>query len=244
MIATLEASAPAAEPPVTGVAGARFHASDLARARAFYGEVVGLKEKPATDPAIVAFAINGEQWLEFSSAPATRPADPLERIVFATSDPRGTTLVDPDGHTVEIVPSAAGAAAPGSTSDAHSLSDHMLHVGLGTTDLARAQAFYAAHFGCKEIWRGPAPDAIRIVILRAPGPRDDWVEFLLPGPQGSPDHLCLEVPDIQRAYQALLDRGATLRGKPRIASNGHRVLNLADPNGIRVELMEPRPAAK
>ena len=55
---------------------------------------------------------------------------------------------------------------------------------------------------------------------------------------------CLDVPDTQRVYPTLLERGLTTRGKPRIASSGHRVLNLADPNGIRVELMEPVPAAR
>jgi len=52
------------------------------------------------------------------------------------------------------------------------------------------------------------------------------------------------VPDIQAAYKTLLERGAAMRGKPRIASNGYWVINMADPNGVRVELMEPKPAAK
>jgi catechol 2,3-dioxygenase-like lactoylglutathione lyase family enzyme len=143
---------------------------------------------------------------------------------------------------VEFVASAAG--APGLQGGPRSVSDHLLHVGLGTTDLNRAIDFYGGHFGCKETWRGPTSAEFRIVILRVPGPREEFVEFLLRGEQGSPDHICLDVPDIQRAYQTLVERGATTRGKPRIASNGHWVLNLADPNGLRVELMEPRPAAK
>jgi len=186
--------------------------------------------------------LNGEQSVEFAAGESGGSPDPLEKIVFGTSAKPPGPLKDQDGHQVEFVPRAAGVQA--FTASERSISDHLLHVGLATTDLDRAKDFYGAHFGCKEIWRGPTPAEYRIVILRAPGPREDWVEFLLRGPQGSPDHLCLDVPDIQRAYQTLLERGLTTRNKPRIASNGHRVLNLADPNGIRVELMEPRPAAK
>jgi hypothetical protein len=65
----------------------------------------------------------------------------------------------------------------------------------------------------------------------------------LRGEQGS-DHTGLDVPDIQRAYQALSDRGAVMRSKPRIA--GKRALG--DQYGgfqwNRVEPMEPKPAAK
>jgi len=82
------------------------------------------------------------------------------------------------------------------------------------------------------------------VIMRVPGPSEACVAFLLHGEQRSPDHLRLDVPDIQRDHQTLVDRGATTRGKPRIASNGHWVLNLVDPNGLHAELMEPQPAAK
>ena len=105
-------------------------------------------------------------------------------------------------------------------------------------DVAKAREFYGKVFGFHE---KSGTDA-GLVAFEINGV--EFVEFLLRGQQGSPDHLCFDVPDIQRAYQTLVQRGATTRGKPRIASNGHWVLNLADPNGLRIELMEPRPAAK
>jgi len=227
--------------PVTGMVGARFHVSDLAKARQFYAKVFGFQEKSGTGPGLVAFQINSQQYVEFSASESGGSADPLEIIVFGTSKKPSAPLKDQDGRRVEFVESVAGAR--GFKAGERSISDHLLHVGLGTTDLKRAIEFYAGHFGCKEIWRGPTPADFRIVILRVPGPREDFVEFLLRDQPGSPDHICLDVPDIQRAYQTLVDRGATTRGKPRIASNGHWVLNLVDPNGIRVELMEPQPAA-
>jgi catechol 2,3-dioxygenase-like lactoylglutathione lyase family enzyme len=228
--------------PVTALLGARFHVNDPAKAREFYGKVFGFQEKSPAGRGLVAFQINGEQYLEFSAGESGGSADPLAIIVFGTSKKPSAPLKDQDGRRVEFVESAAG--APSFKASEKSVSDHLLHLGIGTTDLNGAIDFYAGHFGCKEIWRGPTPAEFRIVIMRVPGPREEFVEFLLRGQPGSPDHICLDVPDIQRAYQTLVDRGAATRGKPRIASNGHWVLNVVDPNGLRVELMEPRPAAK
>jgi catechol 2,3-dioxygenase-like lactoylglutathione lyase family enzyme len=215
--------------------------NDVAKARELYAKVFGFREKSGTRPGMVSFQINGDQYVEFSGANAGGAADPLEILVFGTHGKPGAPLQDQDGRRVEFVEAVAGAR--NFQAGERSVSDHLLHVGIGTGDLNRAIDFYETRFGCKEIWRGPTAAEFRIVILRAPGPREDWIEFLR-GEQGSPDHICLDVADIQRSYQVLVERGAITRGKPRIASNGHWVLNIADPNGIRVELMEPRPAAK
>jgi catechol 2,3-dioxygenase-like lactoylglutathione lyase family enzyme len=243
---SLSGPAPGQALPVTGVQGARFRVGDVEMAREFYTRVFGLPEKGGAGPGRVSFQIGGRQFVEFSTGPAGDSRGPLEALVFGTSGQAEAPLNDQDAHRLEFVPDVVGTTATvtASASGAPGVSDHLLHVGMGTGDLKAAGDFYADRLGCKEIWRGPTPAEARIVILRVPGPREDWVEFLLPGPQGSPDHICLEVPDIQRAYRTLLERGATTRGKPRIASNGHWVINLVDPNGIRVELMEPRPAAK
>jgi len=230
---------------VTGVVGARFHVNDLAKAREFYTVVFGLQEKGGAGEGVAAFPIGTDQFVEFTTAESgSGQAGPLEVLILGTSDKPGASIKDQDGHRLEFVQRRKEPGTPRPDSEKTSLSNHLLHVGLGTSDLNRAVDFYGARFGCKEIFRGPTPENFRLVILRVPGPREDWVEFLLPTPQGAPDHLCLEVSDIQQAYNRLLERGATTRGKPRIASNGHWVINLADPNGIRVELMEGRPAAR
>ena len=224
--------------PVTGVAGARFHVNDLAKAHEFYTKVFGFQEKKTGD-GMVAFRINGEQYVEFSAGDPGSSGGPLEMIALVAAG-KPAPLKDQDGRRVEFVASAPGSFKAG----AGSISDHLLHVGMDTPDLKRSSAFYEEHFEFKEDWRGPTPEQFQIVILRAPGPREDFVEFLIHSEQGWKDHICLDVPDIQQAFQTLGERGATMRGKPRIASNGHWVLNMADPNGIRVELMEPRPAPK
>jgi catechol 2,3-dioxygenase-like lactoylglutathione lyase family enzyme len=77
----------------------------------------------------------------------------------------------------------------------------------------------------------------------------DYVEFMLYGARPAPDargtqhHICLEVPDLAKA-QTLLEarpyRASYARPlEPRVGTNRKRQLNLYDPDGTRVELMEP-----
>ena len=222
---------------VTCVTGAKLHVNDLAKARTFYGEIFGLAEKHAAGEGNVAFQINAEQVLTFSTSATPGAAGPLQTIVFGTGSKSGVHMQDPDGRRIEFrkVP-AEGVFRAGEKS----LSNHLLHVGMGVADMNRAIEYYS-QFGFKEIFRRPD---FKVLIMRAPpGPREDWIEFIERGEQGS-DHICLAVPDIQRVYKILQERGAAVRGKPRIASNGYWVINMMDTNGIRVELMEPHPAAR
>ena len=50
-------------------------------------------------------------------------------------------------------------------------------------------------------------------------------------------------PDMQKAYQTVVERGAPAdKAKPKIGRNGKWQLNLYDPDGSRTELMESHPA--
>ncbi len=214
------------------VTGARFAVADLRQARDFYTRVFGFPEQTATGAGVAVFRVNQRQYLEFITA---RKQDPLETVYLGVTGALPAPLRDPDGHRVEFVHGQSGNSSP------DSLSQHLLHVGMGVADLARSTDFYRSQFDGREIFRRPDN---QIVILRMPGPHEDWLEFLVRQEQGSQDHICLDVPDIQKTYQALLARGAIMRGKPRVASNGHWVINMADPNGLRIELMEPQAASK
>jgi catechol 2,3-dioxygenase-like lactoylglutathione lyase family enzyme len=216
--------------PVTSVAGARFVVADLAKARDFYTKVFGLKVKEGSGSDVLTFHA-GSQFLEFR---AGESKDPLEVLYFGVGGNTPSPLQDPDGHKVAFVKASAAG-------EAMSLSKHVLHIGMGVSDLARASEFYSSRFAGEEIFRRPDN---QVLILRMPGPREDWLEFIVRQAQGPQDHICLDIPDIQKAYVTLVERGATVRGKPRIASNGHWVINMADSNGLRVELMEPHPAKK
>jgi catechol 2,3-dioxygenase-like lactoylglutathione lyase family enzyme len=218
---------------VTGVAGARFRVGDIEKAREFYTRIFGFQEVQGPAPNVLTFRVRADQYLEFSAARGDR-ANPLEMIFFVGS-PQEAALRDPEGRMLYFGPTSA---TSGFQRGAAGISDHLLHVGMGVKDMRHSIDFYGGRLLCKEIFR--RPDG-HVLIMRVPGEREDWIEFILRGEQGS-DHICLDVPDIQKAYQTLLGRGATIQGKPRIASNGHWVINMLDTNGIRVELMEPQAA--
>jgi hypothetical protein len=56
-------------------------------------------------------------------------------------------------------------------------------------------------------------------------------------------HLALGVPSVDAGYKTVLARGINPE-KPKIGRDGKWQLNLYDPNGTRVELMEPKPVEK
>jgi lactoylglutathione lyase len=65
----------------------------------------------------------------------------------------------------------------------------------------------------------------------------------LPATYGSSNHVALEVPDLAAAVAALQARPAFKTYAkpldPHTGKNGKRQVNLFDPDGTRVELMEP-----
>jgi len=109
--------------------------------------------------------------------------------------------------------------------------------------------FYNGILGFNESWRGSSSGKVLSwVNMRVPN-GDDYVEFMLytgtPSAQerGGKNHLSLEVPAIEKAIQDLEQRPARkLYGreiKTQVGKNRKRQANLFDPDGTRVELMEP-----
>jgi lactoylglutathione lyase len=78
---------------------------------------------------------------------------------------------------------------------------------------------------------------------------EDYVEFMLYDKYPSTDrlrtmhHICLEVPDIEKAAAVLATRRYPEGSKPptpmKAGVNGKRQINYYDPDGTRVEIMEP-----
>jgi hypothetical protein len=103
--------------------------------------------------------------------------------------------------------------------------------------------------GFQEKWRGGTnPKQLSWINMRVPDGQD-YVEFMLYGsmpPQskwGTSNHISLEVPDVAKAVSVLESRPSFKEyGKPltiRTGINGKRQVNIYDPDGTRVELMEP-----
>jgi catechol 2,3-dioxygenase-like lactoylglutathione lyase family enzyme len=130
--------APATRPPIVGIAHIAFDVSDLAKARAFYGELLGYDEpfqvfKEDGSLLLTYFKVNDRQYIEiFPGLPPDRD-ERLSHIAFETTDlealrvylgeklvkvpdkvTRGRdgninfSVTDPDGHRVEFVQYQAG----------------------------------------------------------------------------------------------------------------------------------------
>ena len=279
-----QAAAPA-RPAIDGIAHVRVLAADLAKARHFYGEVLGLSELQ-WDPAggVGVFAVNQRQRIVVRRGPQERD-DRLVDVAFATAsvtamrewlasrgmqvgspaaDPdgggRALSLTDPDGHAVLLLETAPLPAPAPASAAGNALSRRILHAGLTVKDAAAADRFYKDALGFSEIWRGGRSEGVTSWInMRVPD-GTDYLEYMLPAPSERPrvegqssssnrrqlgidHHIALLVPDIQEALERVRARTSpgdpNHRANPQIGRNNRWQLNLYDPDGTRVELMEP-----
>jgi len=160
----------------------------------------------------------------------------------------GLRVTDPEGHTIEFVHETEISSEGGSRSG-NELSSRLLHAGVTVRNEAAANAFYHDVLGMTEIWRGGFESSkTNWVNLRLPESAD-YLEYMLrdaPSTRrqlGVDHHICLVVPDIQAAWEQVRVRTpAADRAKlapPQIGKNDKWQINLYDPDGTRVELMEP-----
>ena len=260
-------------PQIAGIAHAAIQTSDLAKARAFYGDLLGYPEIGPKRPHTAIFFVNDRQRLivrdGLSPARDERFIDLAFEANVATmrewligyglkaddaapdTDAGGRRIQtsDPDGHPVQFVdlnPSGRGSAA---TPDRR-LSRRILHAGLTIKDSGAADRFYKEMLGFSETWRGGRTEGVLSWInMRVPD-GTDYLEYMLypaapPNRQqlGSAHHVALLVTDIQQALETVRARTGgddrNHRANPSIGVNNRWQLNLFDPDGTRVELMEP-----
>jgi len=159
---------------------------------------------------------------------------------------------DPSGNTVEIVEYLADGwtkREQGKFLPDTRVSTRMSHVGVMIAQLDQALKFYGEILGFQEIWRGSkTANLLSWVNLRVPD-GEDYVEFMLYDKYPTLDrvrtlqHICLEVPDVAKAGEILAKRPYPAGSKPptpmTTGVNGKRQINYYDPDGTRVEVMEP-----
>jgi catechol 2,3-dioxygenase-like lactoylglutathione lyase family enzyme len=159
---------------------------------------------------------------------------------------------DPDGHSVEIVeyePDGWSMRDKGKAMSDARISTRMLHLGILVDNLAKSMGFYRGILGFEEFWRGASrnSETLSWVNMRVPdGPT--YLEFMLYKDEPAPDHrgvehhIALEVEDAAKAVERLEQRPyfKTYEHKIEIHTgvNRRRQVNLYDPDGTRVELME------
>lgn len=281
MCLSLFAQTPPARPKVFGVAHYSIFVSDLAKARSFYEDFLGYEEAftlPKADGTVqMAFVkINDHQYLELVNQPnqgegqlnhlglytddvermrqylGSRGVPVPDQVTTNRIGNRKVAVVDPDGHTVEIVqymPDSWTGKDTGKHMPATRISERMMHAGILVGNLEAATRFYGGILGCRETWRGNSLTSTTLnwVNMRVPD-GDNHVEFMLykelppPDRRGSPHHVCLVVPDIQKAVAILEARPArkayARELKINLGVDNKRQVGLFDPDGTRVEMME------
>jgi len=268
-------------PRVLGVAHMALYVSDLQASRTFYkdflgfGEPYALKRDDGSD-RIAFIKVNDEQYIElFAETP--KQDGHLNHIAFYTDSAsamrhylttRGVkvpdtvgkgrignsnfNIVDPDGHTVEIVqyePDSWTLREKSKFMPDTRISTRIAHIGVMVGALDPAMKFYGDVLGFEDIWRGgSSSDVLSWVNMRVPDGKD-YLEFMLSSAPpdatqiGGKNHICLITPDIKAAV-AILESRPSRKSYPRdieikIGRNGKRQANLFDPDGTRIELMEP-----
>jgi catechol 2,3-dioxygenase-like lactoylglutathione lyase family enzyme len=164
------------------------------------------------------------------------------------------SLTDPDGIAVDFVAYQAGSWQEdlrGKELGPRRVSERLQHAGLVTASEPAAMAFYRDKLGFWEESRGgpPAnPGEIRWIIMMMPRSkadfRGDFIEFMVHAadPPGRRQHLCFAVPDMARAHQVLVHRpGLDQKFQPFTNPKGLKLMNVRDPNGLRVEFWEVKP---
>jgi methylmalonyl-CoA/ethylmalonyl-CoA epimerase len=124
------------------------------------------------------------------------------------------------------------------------------HVGVATPSIEGAAKLYRDLFGATVT--EPfilAEQGVRVAFVDLPGAQLELIEpygdtspllaFLAKNPKGGQHHICFEVADIIAARDALIAKGATVLGEPRVGAHGVPVIFLhpKDTGGVLVELM-------
>ena len=176
-----------------------------------------------------------------------------EKVGKGQTGNKNFNIKDPDDHILEIVeyqPDSMTSKDTGQHMPDTRVSTHIMHAGFLVGDLDKSMEFYRGVLGFSEFWRGSAGsgNSLSWVNMRVPDD-DDYVEFMLygklPAPEerGTRNHVSLMVPDAQKAVEELRKRAARTSYTREIAIqvgvNRKRQINLFDPDGTRIELMEP-----
>ncbi len=206
----------------------------------------GAKVKPEVDKLCqIAFRVDDAEAVRAHLAasgvavPAQVPTGQIKNANFCVDDGCGYVI-----EFVQHLPEGVTEQQKGQFLPDSRVSDHITHAGVVVKDLLAAQRFYGDVLGFQETWRGSNNDKEVSWIHMALVGGGDFVEWML-SPSSDP-HFCFGVADVEALKTELESRpffseyatwGRAI--ETRTGINRRRQLNLWDPDGIRVEFMEP-----
>ena len=195
----------------------------------------------------VAFeTTNVEAMRAFLVARGAHVTDPMHDV---EAGGRRVEVVDPDGHRIQFVQPDREAHPNAVAGPDRRLSRRILHAGLTVRDVGAADHFYKETLTFSEIWRGGRPDGVTNWINMRTPEGTEYLEYMLHAVPidrrqlGSAHHVALVVQDMQEVLgmvrSRLTPQDPNAAASPTIGTNRKWQLNLYDPDGTRIELMEP-----
>jgi catechol 2,3-dioxygenase-like lactoylglutathione lyase family enzyme len=201
-----------ARPKISGIDHVRLYVSDMAKSRAFYGDVLGLPANVGncvgdTHPC---FAINAEQYVDLEPVPSPAPQSWLAEVAFATDDADGLRrflvargvhvgqvdtdgkashfdMLDPQGSRISISFVQRRAPEGAFKASPKQLGSRMIHAGYVVRDRVAEDKFYRDILGFRTYWYGGFKDEnIDWFELQVPD-GNDWIEYMLNIPANA-DH--------------------------------------------------------
>ena len=157
-------------------------------------------------------------------------------------------VLDPEGNKVQFVQPAAHLRA---VKAPNAIGHHLIHVGFVVHDRAKEDTFYRNLLGFRPYWWGGPRDGVVAWVSQQVPDGHDWLEYMMtPGPGvpaemtqdrlGVMDHVSIGVVSVPDSFK-MLQAAGRLSGRhdpaPKIGLDGKYQLNLYDPDGTRVEVM-------
>ncbi len=256
-------------PPITGISHVAFYSSNLSAAKDFYAGLLGLAVEPSR-PNVYHVGIQSVELepLPANHGPAliahvafaTTDADGVRKYLAShgvTVPEKVSTggdgalwfaMKDPEGNAIEFVQARPELVTRNTEVP---VSKVMIHAGFVVHNRDAEDKLYKDLLGFRLYWHGGMKDGESDWVDMQVPEGTQWLEYMLVK-EGQPpsakvlgilDHIALGVPAMSDAAQLLGSRGwkPTEDEKQQIGKDGKWQLNLYDPDGTRVELMEFTP---
>jgi len=261
-------------PRITGIDHVAFYTTSPDGVKHLYTDILGLPSAAPIEAGETVRYMSGKQWVGYSSAPDPKDTDRMDHVAFTTDNigalrrylvgkgikpgqikgrpDHSLSLVvkDPEGHRIEFVERSRDDSAPPAP---NAVSHRMIHAGFLVYNQAAEDHFYRDILGFRPYWHGGMKDnETDWVSLQVPD-GTDWLEYMLNQPQhpdlqltGVMNHISYGVADMKKAQSVLELHGWKEHGDEhaQMGKDGKWQLNVFDPDLVRVELMEFKPAQK
>jgi catechol 2,3-dioxygenase-like lactoylglutathione lyase family enzyme len=263
-------AATAHRPAIDGIAYVRVYTDNMEVSHKFYTERLRLPEVPCAINGCKQYQVGENQFVQVVEAGGE--TNGMSVIAFRTSDvealrqylgahdvrvpksirnnsdgSREFEVADPERHRVAFVQAGKGSDKQGA------ISHRMIHVGFVVKDRAVEDRFYKEILGFKPYWYGGWKHDHPIWVSSQVPDGTDWLEYMLDVPAeadhrqlGVQNHYSLGISDINDAAAGLAKSGWTSseHEHTQMGRDGKRQLNVYDPDDVRIEFMEFKPAEK